>query len=189
MIPSRKAVLTEPYDGRPACHYCGHCMEGCDIGVLFTVPNSMLPKARRTGNFTLIPGKVASTLEVNQAGRVRAVSVVDAETRKEEEIRARIFAVCCATIESARLLLNSCSPRYPNGLANSSDAVGRYLHGHITAGMIGYLEDLVGTPPANNDGATDHSYIPRFNANDTMRVDFSFRFRMSRSCFHTTRII
>jgi hypothetical protein len=50
MIPSRKAVLTEPYDGRPNCHYCGHCMEGCDIGAIFTVPNSMIPKARRTGD-------------------------------------------------------------------------------------------------------------------------------------------
>lgn len=184
MIPSRKAVLTEPYDGRPACHYCGHCMEGCDIGALFTVPNSMLPKARRTGNFTLVPGKIARALEVNDAGLVRAVSVVDAETHKEEEIRARIFAVCCATIESARLLLNSRSPRFPNGLANSSDAVGRYLHGHITAGMIGYLEDLVGTPPVNNDGATDHSYIPRFNANDKKR-DYAggFQFQVQDESF------
>jgi choline dehydrogenase-like flavoprotein len=169
MIPSRKAVLTESYDGRPKCHYCGHCMEGCDIGAIFTVPNSMLPKARRTGNFTLISGKIARELRVDQEGLVRAVSVVDAESQKEEEIEARMFAVCCATIESARLLLNSRSTRYPNGLANSSDAVGRYLHGHITSGIIGYLEDLVGTKPVNNDGATDHSYIPRFNMSDKGR--------------------
>jgi len=59
MIPARKAVLTEPYDGRPPCHYCGHCMEGCDVGAIFTVPNSMIPKAQKTGNFTLISGKCA----------------------------------------------------------------------------------------------------------------------------------
>lgn len=169
MIPSRKAVLTVPYDNRPKCHYCGHCMEGCDIGALFTVPNSMLPKARRTGNFTLASGKIARELEVNEAGLIRAVSLVDAETHREEELQAKIFAVCCGSIESARLLLNSRSPRHPNGLANSSDAVGRYLHGHITAGMVGYLEELAGTRPVNNDGATDHSYIPRFNANDRGR--------------------
>ncbi|HLY60960.1 MAG TPA: GMC family oxidoreductase [Terriglobia bacterium] len=163
MIPTRKAVLTVPYDNRPPCHYCGHCMEGCDVGAIFTVPNSMIPKAQKTGNFTLIPNKLAREILVDTAGKARAVSVIDTVTRREGEIRARRFAVCCATIESARLLLNSRSPRFPNGLANSSDCVGRYLAGHVGMGIYGYLDELVGTPPINNDGATDHSYIPRFN--------------------------
>jgi choline dehydrogenase-like flavoprotein len=169
MVPVRKAVLTEPYDGRPVCHYCGHCMEGCDIGAIFTVPNSMLPKARRTGNFTLIPNKLARELLVDKEGKVRAISVVDTVTRQEEEIRAKLFAVCCATVESARLLLNSRSPQHPNGIANSSDLVGRYLTGHVNNSMNAYLEELVGTPPTNNDGATDHAYIPRFNVQDKHR--------------------
>lgn len=165
MIPTRKAVLTAPYDGRPPCHYCGHCMDGCDVGAIFTTPNSMFPKAMKTGNFTLIPTKLARELLVDQEGGVRAVSVIDTVTRKEEEIQARIFAVCCATIESARLLLNSRSRQFPNGLANSHDVVGRYLTGHINATRMGYLDSLAGTRPVNNDGATDHSYIPRFNQN------------------------
>ena len=169
MIPTRKAVLTVPYDGRPPCHYCGHCMEGCDAGAIFTVPNSMLPKAQRTGNFTLLPNRVAREILTDSEGRARAVSVIDTTTRREEEIRARVFAVACATIESARLLLNSRSPRFPNGLANSSGLVGRYLTGHITGGVAGYLDELAGSKPVNNDGATDHSYIPRFNANDKKR--------------------
>jgi choline dehydrogenase-like flavoprotein len=169
MITARKAVLTEPYDGRPPCHYCGHCMEGCDVGAIFSVPNSMLPKAEKTGNFTLLSNKLARELLVDREGKVRAVSVIDTGTRKEEEVRAKIFAVSCASIESARLLLNSRSPQHPNGLANSSDCVGRYLHGHVTAGTIGYLEELVGTRPVNNDGATDHAYIPRFNLDGKQR--------------------
>lgn len=169
MIPTRKAVLTVPYDGRPPCHYCGHCMEGCDVGAIFTVPNSMLPKAQRTGNFTLIPNRIAREILVDREGSARAVSVIDANTRKEEEIHARVFAVSCATIESARLLLNSRSPRFPEGLANSSGLVGRYLTGHVTGGVIGYLDELVGTKPANTDGATDHSYIPRFNVGGAKR--------------------
>src|SRR5207249_9104545 len=67
------------------------------------------------------------------------------------------------------LLLNSHSAQYPNGLANSNDLVGRYLTGHVGCTLLGYLEDLVGTPPMNNDGATDHAYIPRFNLNGTKR--------------------
>lgn len=169
MIPTRKALLTKPYDGRPECHYCGHCMEGCDIGAIFTVPNSMLPKARKTGNFTLLTNRIARELIVDSEGRIRAVSTIDAETRKEEEIRARVFAVCCGTVESARLLLNSRSPRFANGVANSSDAVGRYLHGHVGMALLGYLEELVGTRPRNLDGAMDHSYIPRHNISDARR--------------------
>lgn len=163
MIPARKAVLTEPHDDRPPCHYCGHCMQGCDVSAIFSVPGSMIPKAERTGNFTLLSNKMARELRVDREGRVRAVSVIDAVTKNEEEIRARLFAVCCATVESARLLLNSRSPRFPNGLANSSGLVGRYLTGHVGCQVRGYLEELIGAPPTNVDGATDHSYIPRFN--------------------------
>lgn len=184
MIHTRKAVLTVPYDNRPPCHYCGHCMEGCDVGAIFTVPNSMIPKAQKTGNFTLIPNKLAREILVDAEGKARAVSVIDTVTRREEEIRARHFAVCCATIESARLLLNSRSPRFPNGLANSSDCVGRYLAGHASMGIYGYLEDLVGTQPINNDGATDHSYIPRFNLGQKKK-DFvgGFQYQVQFSSF------
>src|SRR5215470_16672131 len=145
MIPTRKAVLTVPYDGRPPCHYCGHCMQGCDVGAIFTTPNSMFPKAQKTGRFTLIEQKLARELIVDQEGLVRAVSLIDTVTRREEEVRARIFAICCAAIESPRLLLNSRSPRFPNGLANSNDCVGRYLTGHVNNSRLGYLEKLVGT--------------------------------------------
>ena len=144
-------------------------MDGCDVGAIFTVPNSMIPKALKTGNFTLISQKLARELLTDREGRVRAVSVVDTTTHKEEEIRAKLFAVCCATIESARLLLNSRSPRFPNGLANSSGLVGCYLTGHVTASILGYLEELVGTAPVNNDGANDHSYIARFNLDGKKR--------------------
>ena len=163
LIPTRKALLTKPYDNRPACHYCGHCMEGCDVGAIFSVPASMFPKARATGNFTLLPNKMAREILVDGEGRARAVSVIDTITRVEEEITAKRFAVCCATIESPRLLLNSRSTRFPNGLANSSDMVGRNLHGHSIAQSIGYLDELIGTKPGNRDGALDHTYIPRFN--------------------------
>lgn len=162
MFPARKAVLTEPHDGRPACHYCGHCMQGCDVGAIFNTATAMIPKAQRTGNFTLLQNKAAREILVDREGRARAVSVIDTVTRQEEEIRARYFAVCCATVQSARLLLNSRSPQFPNGLANASDVVGRYFSGHVGTEVMGYLEDLIGTRPVNIDGATDHSYIPRF---------------------------
>ena len=169
-IPTRKALLTQAYDHRPPCHYCGHCMEGCDVGAIFSVPAAMLPKARKTGNFELLENQLAREILVDREGHAKAVSVIHTVTREERQIRAKRFALCCATIESPRLLLNSRSPRHPNGLANSSDQVGRNLHGHTVAQFISYLDELAGAKPVNNDGALDHTYIPRFNMNDKTRT-------------------
>lgn len=164
VIPVRKAVLTKPYDRRPACHYCGHCMDGCDVAAIFSTPGSMLPKARATGNLTLRMNAVAREILVDDEGRARAVSIVDRLTRREEQIKARVFVLCCAAVESPRLLLNSKSRRYPNGLANSNDVVGRYLHGHLNGTVEIFLKELEGRKPFNQDGATDHVYIPRYDA-------------------------
>jgi choline dehydrogenase-like flavoprotein len=163
VIPVRKAVLTVPYDQRPPCHYCGHCMDGCDVSSIFTTPDCMLPKARATGRFTLRQNAVAREVLTDASGRAQAVSFIDRATRREEQVQARVFAVCCATIESARLLLNSKSARHPDGLGNSSGVIGRYLHGHIGGGVSIYLDELAGTKPVNQDGATDHVYVPRYN--------------------------
>ena len=156
VISVRKALLTRDYDNRPACHYCGHCMDGCDVSAIYSTPGSMLPKARRTGNLTLRKNALAREILVDKAGLARGVSIVDRNTGKEEEIRARIVIVCCATIETARLLLNS------NGIANSSGAVGRHLHGHSTGQMYMYLKELQGKPATNQDGALDQCLIPRW---------------------------
>ena len=171
LIPTRKAVLTRPYDNRPQCHYCGHCMRGCDVGALFSVPAAMLPKATRTGNFTLIQNKLAREILTDRSGIACAVAVVDTITRQEEEIQARVFAVCCGAIEGPRLLLNSKS-KSPSGLANSSGLVGRYLGGHAASNLLGYLAELEGTPPVNNDGAMDHAFIPRFNHLEQKKRDY-----------------
>ncbi|HEX4769598.1 MAG TPA: GMC family oxidoreductase [Bryobacteraceae bacterium] len=162
VIAVRKALLTRAYDNRPPCHYCGHCMDGCDVSAIFSTPSSMLPKAVKTGNLTLRSNAVAREILVDTDGRARGVSIVDRSTRKEEEVRARLIVVCCATVETARLLLNSKSTRYPMGLANSSDAVGRYLHGHLGDTVYIYLKDLEGKAPDNQDGALDHAFIPRY---------------------------
>jgi choline dehydrogenase-like flavoprotein len=166
LISVRKAVLTVPYDRRPPCHYCGHCMDGCDVGALYNSAVAMLPKAQATGNFTLRQNALARQVLVDQEGQARGVSFVDTETKKEEEVQAKIVVLCCATVESARLLLNSRSPQHPIGLGNSNGVVGRYLNGHLGGGADIYLKELEGLPSFNQDGATDHVYIPRYNQLD-----------------------
>lgn len=156
VISVRKALLTKDYDNRPACHYCGHCMDGCDVSAIYSTPGSMLPKARRTGNLTLRQNALARQILTDKNGLARGVSIIDRTTGQEEEIRARIVVVCCATIETARLLLNS-------NIANSSGVVGRYLHGHSSSQMQMYLKELQGKPPSNQDGALDQCLIPRWD--------------------------
>jgi choline dehydrogenase-like flavoprotein len=166
LIPVRKAVLLKSRKGpigRGACHYCGHCMDVCDVRAVWSSDVTVIPEAMATGKLTLRLNSLARKILVDKDGLVSGVSVVDRGAGREEEIYARIVIVCCAAIESPRLLLNSACEKYPNGLANSNDLVGRYLSGHITASAIGYLKDLIGKDTFTGDGATDHAYIPRFN--------------------------
>jgi choline dehydrogenase-like flavoprotein len=189
VIPVRKALLTKPYDRRAACHYCGHCMDGCDVAAIFSTPGSMLPKARATGNLTLRMNAVARELLVDDEGRIRAVSIIDRLTKQEEEIQARVFVLGCAAVESPRLLLNSKSQTHPNGLGNSNDVVGRYLHGHLNGTVEVYLKELMGKAPFNQDGALDHVYVPRADARTATKA-YGFQVNYSGFMFprHAKRI-
>ena len=164
MIPVRKALQVGQMRGaRMPCHYCRHCMDGCEVGAIATSVNSILPDALSSGRLTLRTNALVRQIDVDREGRAAGVSFVDRVTRRDHSIAARIVVLGCGAVETPRLLLNSASARHPNGLANSSDMVGRFLTGHTQLNMHGYLEALIGRDPINQDGATDHSIIPRYN--------------------------
>ena len=163
VIPARKAVLLKGRKGRGACHYCGHCMDVCDVRAVWSSDITVIPEALATGKLTLRTNALAREILVNRDGQARGVSFVDRLTGRTDEIAARIVVLGCATIESARLLLNSKSEKFPNGLANNNDVVGRYLGGHVAGGGYGYIKDLLKQDTWAGDGMTDHAYIPRFN--------------------------
>jgi choline dehydrogenase-like flavoprotein len=163
VIPVRKAMLVgQSRPGRMPCHYCSHCMQGCEVGAIFGSANTLIPMARATGRLTLRTNALVRHIDVDANGRASDVHFIDRLTRREHSVRARIVVVSCGGIESPRLLLNSKGPRASNGLANSSDFVGRHLTGHTVVQLHGYLKALVGRAPFNDDGATDHSTIARF---------------------------
>src|SRR5207248_9385281 len=126
-IPSRMAILTKPLNGRAACHYCGQCGRGCLTASNFSSSQVMIPPAQATGRFTLITNAMAREIVVGTDGKAQAVSYIDKTTRTEKRVNAKAFVVAASACESARLLLNSKSALFPDGLANSSGAVGRYL--------------------------------------------------------------
>ena len=166
MIPARKAVLMKSRKGpisRGACHFCGHCMDVCDVRAIWSSDITVIPEAMATGKLTLRTNALAREILVGKDGLASGVSFIDRVTGKEEEIAARVVVLGCGAVESPRLLLNSRSEKYPNGLANSNDLVGRFFGGHIIVGATAYLKDLVGKETFVGDGMTDHAYIPRYN--------------------------
>ncbi|HLW85410.1 MAG TPA: GMC family oxidoreductase [Candidatus Sulfotelmatobacter sp.] len=160
-IPSRLAILTQPLNGRAACHYCAQCGRGCITASNFSSSQVMIPPAQETGRLTLITGAMARELIVGKDGKVSAVSYIDKTTRSEKRISARAFVVAASTCESTRLLLNSRSTLFPDGLANSSGVVGRYLMDTVGSDGGGYFPQMEKVPAHNHDGVGGmHLYLP-----------------------------
>jgi choline dehydrogenase-like flavoprotein len=160
-IPSRLAILTRALNGRLPCHYCGQCGRGCTTASNFSSSQVLLPPAMETGKFTLITGAMAREILIDKDGKATGVSYIDKATRSEKRVHARVIVVAASTCESSRLLLNSKSTMYPNGLANSSGAVGKYLMDSVGSSGYGYIPQLEKTPPHNHDGTGGmHMYMP-----------------------------
>lgn len=160
-IPSRLAILTKSLNGRLHCHYCGECGRGCTTASNFSSSQVLIPPAMKTGRLKLITGAMAREIIVGKDGRAEAVSYIDKAARSERKIHARAVVVAASACESARLLLNSKSALFPDGLANSSGAVGRYLMDSVGSDGWGYIPALEKMPPHNHDGVGGmHLYIP-----------------------------
>ena len=127
----RAAVLTESHNGRAPCHYCGPCMRGCSTGSYFSSLSATLPAALATGNLDIQTDAIVSTVDYDQdSGKATGIRYVDAHTKDEVEVRARLIFLCASTLGSTYILLNSKSRRFPNGLGNASGALGHYLMDH-----------------------------------------------------------
>jgi choline dehydrogenase-like flavoprotein len=160
-IPSRLAILTRPLNGRLPCHYCGQCGRGCTTASNFSSSQVLLPPAMQTGKLTLITGAMAREILIDKDGKATGVSYIDKATRSEKRVHARVVVVAASACESSRLLLNSKSTLYPNGIANSSGAVGKYLMDSVGSSGYGYIPQLEKTPPHNHDGTGGmHLYMP-----------------------------
>ena len=136
LIMSRMAHLTKPTAeqlalGRSNCMARNECQKGCSFGAYFSSQSATLPAARRTNNLTLINNKLVTTIDYDaKRGFASAVNVIDRDTREQTRYRAKIIFLCASTLNSTQVLLNSKSEAFPSGLANRSDALGRYLMGH-----------------------------------------------------------
>jgi choline dehydrogenase-like flavoprotein len=170
-IPARLSILTRPLNGRPACHYCGQCGRGCATGSNFSSPTVLLPPALATGNLEIRTDAMCRKVLTDSEGLATGVSYVDRKTGRETGARGRIVVLCASSCESARLLLNSRSSRFPSGLANSSGAVGRFLTDTVSVNVTGQIPALEGLRAHNDDGSGGpHLYVPWWNYG--RRMDF-----------------
>ncbi len=159
-VPARQAVTTVARNGRPPCHYCGQCGRGCLTASNYASSYVQIFPAMKTGKVQVIANAMARELVTDATGSVTAVSYIDKTTGSERQVRCRTVVLAASACESARLLLNSKSPRHPNGLANSSGIVGKYLMDTVGSSMSAIVPALSGMPHYNSDGYGSHLYVP-----------------------------
>ncbi|HVZ78136.1 MAG TPA: GMC family oxidoreductase [Gemmatimonadaceae bacterium] len=170
-IPSRLSIITKPLNGRAPCHYCGQCNRGCMTASNFSSTNVLFPPAMATGNLTLIANAMAREVTVDDRGLATGVSYIDKTTGEDRHVRARVVVLAASALESSRLLLNSKSTRFPNGLANSSGTVGKYITDTTGTDVGGFIPAMMDQVPHNCDGVGGmHVYMPWWL--DNRKLDF-----------------
>jgi choline dehydrogenase-like flavoprotein len=168
----RTAILTQTHRGRAACHYCGPCARGCITRSYFSSLHSTLPAAEATGKLTMRPFSVVHSLIFDPKTRhITGVRVIDAQTKQATEFHAKVVFLCASTLESARILMNSATTEFPDGLANSSGQVGRNLMDHIMgSGATGTMPGFEDRQQIGN--RPNGIYMPRFRNIKDKHPDF-----------------
>ncbi len=170
-FPTPHAIISEPYNGRPGCTYCGFCQAfGCHVGAKSSILVTKLPEADATGNFKIITGAMCHRVNSDGA-RATGVSYYGPD-RSDNTIEADLVILSTFIYDNTRLLLLSKTSRFPDGLANSSGHLGKHLMTHIRPGMFvafdsQYLNVFMGP------NAQKHS-LDDFNADNFDHKDLGF---------------
>ena len=159
-VPGPLAIITKPYMGRAACVNCGICSGyGCQVRARSSSAVTMLPVAEKTGRCEIRVKSYAREIAVDGAGRVTGVIYFDGQKREVRQ-RAKAVVLSANGTESARLLLMSKSARFPDGLANSSGVVGRYLMTGNTVSANALFEHPLNEYKGVISGAAIVDYVP-----------------------------
>ncbi|WP_111977580.1 GMC oxidoreductase [Algibacillus agarilyticus] len=178
LIIGRSANLTEPSAeqrtlGRIACQARSYCARGCTLGAYFSSLSATLPAAKATGKLTIVTDAIASHVNYDEkTGKASGIMVVDANTLEQRSYRARVVFLCASALGTVQILLNSKSKTFPNGIANSSGVVGRYIMDHFT-GAVG-MGEVPGFDDQYSYGRRPiATYIPNFRHEKTGNVNFT----------------
>ena len=138
----RMAINSEPRDDRASCLQIGFCLQGCKSGAKWSTLVAEIPKGEATGNLEVRPNSQVLKIEHDDTGKVTGVLYADKDGNQHVQ-KARVVCVAGNSIESPRLLLNSASSKYPDGMANSSGMVGKNYMRHMTGSVYAAFEKPV----------------------------------------------
>jgi choline dehydrogenase-like flavoprotein len=159
--PRAQKIIAEHMAGRAACFWATDCGRGCSIRANYQSTTVHLPPALATGNLDILTNAMVREVTLGKDGRANGVIFIDKRDGKERSAKARVITLAASAVESVRILLNSKSAQFPQGLANSSGKVGRYLMDTVGAGVQGQIPALESMPPHNEDGTSgSHVYTP-----------------------------
>jgi len=173
-IPSRLSILTKPINNdRGQCFYCNQCGRSCQAYADFSSSSVLIKPALKTGNLTMITYAMArEVLTDPTTGLATGVSYVSTLDMQEYTVRGKIVILAASAGETARLLLNSKSARFPQGLGNSSGIVGRYINDSTGASRSAIIPALFDRKRYNEDGVGGmHVYTPWWG--DNKKLDFA----------------
>ena len=173
VIPSRMSMLTKRInEDRGICFYCGQCGRACSMYADFSSGTCLIfPAQKNGGQIDLFVNCMVREVTTNEEGKATGVSYINKEDRKEYKLRGKVVVLGASACSSARILLNSKSKQHPNGLGNSSDHVGKYLHDSTGASMGAFVPDLMNRKTYNEDGVGGmHVYSPWWL--DNKKLDF-----------------
>ena len=199
VIPGHRAVLTQQLDfrrspallhpgnlkaqkiiaahmqQRAACFWATDCGRGCSIRANYQSTTVHLPPALATGNLDIVTDAMVSEVLMGRNGLAKGVKYIDRLSGRERAVHARVIVLAASACETVRILLNSKSAQFPQGLANSSGKVGRYLMDTVGSSVRGQVPLLESLPPLNEDGASGEAlYAPWWGYQDQQKGRLGF---------------
>ncbi|MEM1321318.1 MAG: GMC family oxidoreductase [Bacteroidota bacterium] len=174
VIPSRLSILTKRInDDRGVCFYCGQCSRSCFAYADFSSGSCLIfPAQKAGGQIDLFTNCMVSKVTVDAEGKATGVAYINKEDRRLYELKGKVVVLAASACSTARILLNSKSSQHPNGLGNSSNVVGKYLHDSTGASRMAFIPALMNRKLYNEDGVGGmHVYSPWWL--DNKKLDFA----------------
>lgn len=170
VYPSRLSILTKRINQeRGVCFYCGQCNRSCSAYADFSSGSCLIFPAQKNGQVDLYTDCMVKNITTNDEGLATGVSYINKKDLGEYQLKGKTVVLGASACSSARILLNSKSKQHPNGLGNSSDVVGRYLHDSTGAGISAFIPDLMNRKTYNEDGTGGmHVYSPWWGDNSKL---------------------
>lgn len=174
VMPSRMSILTQRINQeRGVCFYCNQCSRSCQVYADFSSGSCLIfPAQKSGGQIDLYTNAMVREVTVDGNGKATGVNYIDKKTNLDYSIKAKVVVMAASSCSTARILLNSKSAAHPNGLGNSSDLIGKYLHDSTGGDRMGFVPNLMNRKIYNEDGVGGmHLYSPWWL--DNKKLDFA----------------